>query len=425
MTATGSVAKRVRISEPESLSSPTETASESARRCILDTISSLHPAVQPLLTKYATKYFGLAQTLQQRNQSLTKMSDTDFIARSVKLNFQLTGNKRVTEHATFTTLQAAVESAKKTYHATIMENIRKAAELDRDQLKLEMATLFYKAALFLADTFRRSEFQNSSTRPVQIVLALMYCAKTDNGLKHRFTALPADDQKTQAVGYLTTVTDDDITAAQNLADSETFSGKRFVRVLDGLFHRPFIRFEETSTRNELTRELTSLATTIDADVKSEEIQMVVDSEKSMTSASIKKLVDDSVAQCAKTIVKQLKNTLPKNYAGAKVSGAESKKSGSPQQQQQQQQQQKKQTKNASKTKQDVPKKKTSKSKDNKKSTSNNSSQKNVKTSTKVRHSKGKNSKNKKSHNVGNGTRRASAAGESNKKTTKSSNNKRK
>jgi hypothetical protein len=317
--------KRSRLTDKNETSAPPDTSpTKAAQDRIASAVSSLNVHTQKLAKVCAVNVFTAHTNLRKQQKLLSTLADADFVPRSLRVSFQLSGSKLITGHQGFIDAEAATKQALETYQSTVKTQIIAVANLELTALQTEKVKVITTSLFQYSRLYILALSGKPCTNEKLIELLCMPIVhstefadvlsflKTDGG-KRFFADLTSIE-----------ITNDTLDVA--LAPPPNGNDiQYFVRCCSALFIAPataYNKAEDVSTTVLALRKLTEVTI---SETATEDVAMALETEKSVDSVQLQAIIASSIkketASLRATIDKLSKNST----RGAAPSSASLKK----------------------------------------------------------------------------------------------------
>ena len=340
--------KRTRFEEPTDEAAPSKSAKPPkslAESFIRSSIASLHPQQAPLVEKLGKTHILLLSKRDHFKTVLQRMiNDNDFIPRSARLKFNLTGSDRAAELPEYKQLAEDTSTLVNEFQQTLKEQIIKATRLEVAAAENEIRLHLAKCMRIITSSFLISENDpNNVDQQVHLlaqraIVALSINAPMDLNTfvriykeVHTIETFPPqnvninnnnmnedDLSDSIAVGYLQqnhqefgdnhSVSTDNTTPTAPTAPtlpplSDTL--KEVKKCIEKVFVTSWLQFKQQQQENKVALELKKLNTTFFTEKATNESVLPVDSEPAADKKELKALIHYETIKETKNLSKQL------------------------------------------------------------------------------------------------------------------------
>lgn len=304
-----------------------KTPSEMARDRVSLAVASLPESMKQWAEHWCAK-INTAHTKWYRHKTtMTRLkADPEFIPRSARTNFTLTGSRLATEHEIFKELTASLE----TYNAKVQKKWKRyiidAAKLENSILEKEFATLLSQAIISFAqiNLLAKSGKQPPSEQLNHLV------NETFSALTTTYTkSMSAEDNAalyTEVTGFPYAASSGDI---QNDCTTTTINFRdQFIIRCRKLFIDPIEAFIESEKANAVSTTVTQFATSLITGNTTATTALALDDEPTVPAAQMESLINKSVkksTEALRTQIRELKSLAKNSTRGAPATSASLKK----------------------------------------------------------------------------------------------------
>lgn len=297
--------KRARIAASEA---PTlSTASSAARDRVASAIASLPLHTKQLAEFWCTKVNTSQTKVKRQTKTLSTLTATpEFIPRSARVSFELTGSRLVTGQAEFTALAAATTELVSTFQTELKAHIVAVANLELTALKKELATVVVTAVVTFATVYLLSTTGKPAiaddlclyvTQALRTVVRLSVLTLTDPERAALFTELS---------GFTVPPNMGTVAAVDHTANAPL---QQFLSHCKALFVDPSTAYDAAEEANALALAAHNFTTLTIGGTTTAAAAAALDDEPTITSAQMESLVNASVKKATATLRSQLQKEL--------------------------------------------------------------------------------------------------------------------
>lgn len=303
-----------------------------ARECVSLAVASLPESMKQWAEHWCAKINTAHAKWYRHTTTMTRLSaDPEFIPRSARTNFTLTGSRLATEHEKFKALTTSLE----TFNAKIQKKwkryIIEAAEVENSILEKEFATFLSQAIISFAQINLLAE---SGKQPPPDELNHLV-NETFTKLTDTYTqSLSAEDDAalyTEVTGFPFTASSEDI---ENDCTTTRIFREQFITHCRKLFIDPIEAFIESEKANAVSATVTQFATGLITGNTTATTALALDDEPTVPAAQMESLINKSVKKSTEALraqIRELKSLAKNSTRGAPATSASLKKKKSQEQ----------------------------------------------------------------------------------------------
>lgn len=330
-------AKRVRFDTDVSTDVSTTTThsqspSEAAKKCVTLAVASLPESTKPMAAHWCTKINTAYTKWYRHTKNLTiHAANPEFIPRSARVNFTLTGSKLVTEENDFKTLAASTKEEVEKFQQKLKELITEAAKLENSALKKELGKVIATAIISFAKVSLMSFTGKAPTSADLNYLVYETFLATFDNEPIVFSAANCSTLYTELTG--SSLLETDILSGYSTTTVE------FLNIFQDHCHRLFVAplkaYSDADEANAVSAIIDQFTTSVITGSVTATTVTAMDDEPTMSNTQLESLIHSSVKKNTDAIRSQLNNQLkeltsklssvPKNSARGAVAGASLKK----------------------------------------------------------------------------------------------------
>jgi hypothetical protein len=284
-----SASKRSRVGTDTGTTASTSAPTKAAKDRITSSVVSLKHHTKEIAIFWANKILSLHIKLVRQQNTLTTLAKPEFIPRSARIGFELTGSALVTGQPDFTALVATTQQTILQFQDDLKKSIVAAATIELAALTRAKAIATFHGVVLFTQTILWSA---SGSQPTPEVLFRHSVFNMSEVLRPPLTSLTVEEY----CDLFTTVTGYTIPPNILPFTNENFtSGQQPTALIcRSLFVLPSIVFDTVTQENALSlviQEFTSLHTTENATTAT---VAVMDSEASVQPAQLQTLISAAV-----------------------------------------------------------------------------------------------------------------------------------
>ena len=286
--------KRVRLTK-DAPPAPSTAPSSAAADRVVSAIASLPSSTKQFAEHWCKKINTLHAKLQRQTKTLaTLTANPNFIPRSARINFQLTGSQLATEHADFKAQVDATKELVAKFQLDLKEHIVAAAKVELGLSQKEKQTATTAAII----AFGKIYLLATPGSPVTPSLLSIYVHQIFTKSIFKNNLLPVTDPTihslfTELSEFATfeTVTQQDFEA---LTQSEGTRFNTFKTHCYELFVAPCTAYDEAEHRNTVTQSVTNYAEFTIGNTTTAATAMAIDTEPTVPAAQLTSLINAAV-----------------------------------------------------------------------------------------------------------------------------------
>lgn len=313
-------------------SSQGKTPSEITHDKVSLAVASLPESMKQWAEHWCAKINTAHAKWCRHKTTLTKLTaNPEFIPRSARINFSVTGSRLANEHEEFKLLTAEVDKFTAKVQMKYKQYITKAAKLENSILEVEFATTLSHACI----TFTQLNLLAITGKqpPADDINYLVNLALADHIDRYiqrldeeKFSAL-----YTEITGFPFVLSNNDL---QSVTPAVKLFRFQFLDRCRNLFIVPIEAFTEAETANSVSAIVTQFATGLINGSTTATTALALDDEPTVPSAQMESLINKAVKKSTDTLraqIKDLKASAKNSTRGAPATSASLKKKKSQQQ----------------------------------------------------------------------------------------------
>ena len=320
--------KRIRFDTAEQ--APNMADKDAVKDFVSRSLESLPPTIKETATKTCNRFHSLCVQARNKQQTLRKFDNADYVPQSAKIGFTLKSNKRVEETATFKTQAATVEQLVEQFRQQLKAATKVVTNEELSILKQDIQDHFFQGLYDIAMLILINEDADRARHPARALSLRIIKVHGASLLKH--TGLTATDIYEK---YKTYFKEPEVHVPDSLPEELKVAVAPHIdpahSILDCIFVKSWDLAEAKLIEKEKKSAMDVYIKSRTADTATEAAAMEVENEQSISSKKIKDLIKSGVREQTKqlqTQVNTLQNKLSsaaKNNRGASPVRASSKK----------------------------------------------------------------------------------------------------
>jgi hypothetical protein len=308
--------KRVRITTDEATTTPSVTPSSAAHDRVVSAIVSLPDPIKQLAEHWCAKINTAHAKHQRQTKNLTKISaDPEFIPRSARVKFELTGSKLATGQDEFKALVTDAKKLVSDFQTGMKKVIVKAAEVECSLLNKERSDTIISAVVQFTEAFLLAKTGKPATPKDLIYL----CTAAFGKVRPYLDALTCDTVSHQLIAE--TIKEDPNLVFTDEAPCflhvSPVPVTEFTNFCEQLFVAPLQAYDKTVKDLDVNATVKDLIELRIRGTATSTTAMALDDEPTMTSAQVESLIQASIKKQTEPLRSKIKELESKSSSSAK------------------------------------------------------------------------------------------------------------
>jgi hypothetical protein len=283
--------KRVRINSPVRTTTPPSSAvppSQVAQERIASALMSLNTLVHPIAKSWSDKVIKLHSKISRQTQTLEAMAKPEYIPRSARIGFELTGSQMVNRLPAFTALSTRAKDTVALFHQEAKKIVFEAATMELAALKKAKSTAMVHGVILFGQVYIWS---TGGSEPKPNILLHYVSTVLVAMANHIATNVDPEAQK-QIFESLT-----GFKLPLPALDTNEFRAedlRLFTAFCKRLFIAPSLGFDETERLNKLSLAVNTFNTLQLTEEATSNTVLTMDAEASLQPAQLQSLITTSL-----------------------------------------------------------------------------------------------------------------------------------
>jgi hypothetical protein len=303
-TTTSILKKGVAFETPITDQQPSSSAKLSASKALL----SLHPSLQPPIENHIDKILSLTSHIIRNTDSKAKLSDTDFVPRALRFQFELTSSNRIKNERAFVALQEEAKNLLDESIAQLKNVVVKTNDLEIKLLQRTILSNIFNGTAFLISTIPHSK-SDVDTRN-QSLFQLLKKITTTIAINSLIAEADISRESLYKDTCIAQEPESDNQITTDLSQAELV----LQNTLTELFITPISVYKKTVADNKHAVDLRKMANLYITEKHHDDVTEMLDVEQSVSHDVLNKLIDDKMDQKLKKLTATMQNKNKNNQS---------------------------------------------------------------------------------------------------------------